>query len=496
MRAPAPSELERPTRPGLIPTLGFFSATMLVAGCVIGSGIFRKPGVMAAQIGSPVILLGVWVVAGLVSILGAMSNAELAAMMPRTGGQYVFLRRAFGPFVGFLYGWAGMAVIQTGAIAALTFVFAEYSTRLFPLPEASASLAALAIHVPLIGDVTPLRDLGVKLLASSIIIGLTVVNYLGVRFGGAVQNFCALAKIAAMAGLVIAVLLAPGVGDLANLHTSSAVIHPMGFALLVAMAGAIQGAFWGYDGWYNVTFIAGELRNPQRDLPRALIVGILIVAFVYVTMSAIYAYVLPIDVMAQSKLVAADVAERVVAGGGKWIAVAVMLSTFGAANAVILTGPRLYYSMSQDGLLPSRLGGAHPRYHTPAAALVMQATWSIVLLFSGTFDTLTDTLIFVSWFFYAANAAAVIVLRRREPDAPRPFRVPGYPWVPVVFVAFGLAYLVLTLANDIGAYRQAVAAGKPALLNSAIGLALMISGTPVYLYYRSRKVAPVFDRRG
>jgi APA family basic amino acid/polyamine antiporter len=245
-----------------------------------------------------------------------------------------------------------------------------------------------------------------------------------------------------------------------------------------------------------VTFIAGELRNPQRDLPRALIVGILIVAFVYVTMSAIYAYVLPIDVMAQSKLVAADVAERVVAGGGKWIAVAVMLSTFGAANAVILTGPRLYYSMSQDGLLPSRLGGAHPRYHTPAAALVMQATWSIVLLFSGTFDTLTDTLIFVSWFFYAANAAAVIVLRRREPDAPRPFRVPGYPWVPVVFVAFGLAYLVLTLANDIGAYRQAVAAGKPALLNSAIGLALMISGTPVYLYYRSRKVAPVFDRRG
>lgn len=486
MSEPDRPATSRPSAPALLPALGFFSATMLVAGCVIGSGIFRKPGVMAAQIGSPVVLLGIWVVAGVVSILGAMSNAELASMMPRTGGQYVFLRRAYGPFVAFLYGWALLAVIQSGAIAALTYVFAEYSTRLYPLPEASASLAAFAIHVPLIGDVTPWRDLGVKALATVVIFTLTTVNYLGVRFGGAVQNVFSLGKMAAMVGLVLAVLFAPGVGDLRNLHVSSTLITPTGLAWWLAVAGAIQGAFWAYDGWHNVTFIGGELKNPQRDLPRSLIVGILLVASLYVLMSGIYTYVLPIDTMAQSKLVAADVAERVMAGGGKWIAVAVMLSTFGAANAVILTSARVYFSMSRDGLLPSLLGRAHPRYHSPAAALVLQASWGVVLLFSGTFDTLTDTLIFVSWFFYAANAAAVIVLRRREPDVPRPFRVPGYPWVPLAFVAFGLVYLVLTLVNDIGAYRQAVAAGKPALLNCALGLVLVLSGAPVYLYYRRR----------
>lgn len=170
--------------------------------------------------------------------------------------------------------------------------------------------------------------------------------------------------------------------------------------------------------------------------------------------------------------------------GGRWIAVAVMLSTFGAANAVILTSARVYFSMSRDQLLPASLGNAHERFHTPSASLVLQGFWSVLLLFSGTFDTLTDTLIFVSWFFYVANAGAVFVLRRREPDAPRPFRVPGYPVVPIIFVAFGLVYLVLTLANDISAYRQAVAAGRPALLNTILGLALVFSGTPVYWYYR------------
>ncbi len=487
--------MSEPVRPAtdrgssLVPTLGFFSATMLVAGGVIGSGIFRKPGVMAAEIGSAGVLLGLWLVAGVVSILGAMSNAELAGMMPRSGGQYVFLRRAYGPFVAFLYGWSLLAVIQSGAIAALTYVFAEYSTRLIVLPEASAALAAFAIHVPLIGDVAPFRDLGIKCLATSVIVGLTIVNYLGVRFGGVVQNIFSLGKIAAMVGLAAAVLLAPGVGDVANLQVNSTLVHPTGLAWWIAVAGALQGAFWAYDGWHNVTYVGSELKNPQRDLPRSIILGILLVASLYLLMSTIYAYVLPIDVMAQSKLVAADVAERVFAGGGRWIAAAVMVSTFGAANAVILTSARVYFSMSRDDLLPATLGRAHPRYHTPASSLVMQAGWSLVLLFSGTFDTLTNTLIFVSWFFYVANASAVIVLRRREPDAPRPFRVPGYPWVPLVFVTFGLVYLVLTLANDVGAYRQAVAAGKPAMLNSGLGLALVLSGAPVYFYYRRRKSA-------
>lgn len=475
-------------RPGLIPTLGMFSAVMLVAGGVIGSGIFRKAGVMAAEVGSPEVLLGVWLLAGLISLMGTLCNAELAAMMPHTGGQYVFLERAYGPFIAFLYGWALFAVIQTGSIAALAYVFAEYSTQLLPLPEASESLRALSVHVPFIGDIAPFNELGVKGLAAGVILLLTIVNYLGVRFGGLLQNIFSIAKMAAMLGLVLLVCLTPGAGQFTNLTQDSGVIRPTGIAWWLAIAAALQGAFWAYDGWHKITYIGGELKSPQRDLPRSLIIGILIVAGLYVLMSAIYSYVLPIDQMAQSKLVAADVAERCFAGGGRWIALAVMLSTFGAANAVILTSARVYFSMGERGMFPAALGRAHPRFHTPAISLVAQGLWSVLLVFSGTFDTLTDTLIFVSWFFYAANAFAVIVLRRREPTVPRPFKVPCYPWLPVLFVGFGLLYLVLTLAHDVSAYRAQVQAGKPAFLNCAMGAALVLAGTPVYFYYRKKRV--------
>ena len=483
------SSSTRARSPQLIPTLGIFSAVMLVAGGVIGSGIFRKAGVMAAQVGSPEVLLGVWVLAGIVSLLGTLSNAELASMMPHTGGQYVFLERAYGPFIAFLYGWALFAVIQSGSIAALCYVFAEYLTQLQPLPEASASLAQVSIHLPFIGDISPFRELGVKGMAAAVIVVLTIVNYVGVRFGGLVQNIFSIAKMAAMIALVGLVVFSPGVGQIANFTTSSATIHPTGLAFWAAIVAALQGAFWAYDGWHKITYIGGELKSPQRDLPRSLIFGILVVTGLYLLLSATYSYVLPIDEMAKSKLVAADVAERCMTGGGKWIAVAVMLSTFGAANAVILTSARVYFSMAEGGLFPALLARAHPRFFTPGASLIVQAVWSILLLFSGTFDTLTDTLIFVSWFFYAANAWAVVVLRRREPHAPRPFKVPGYPFVPVVFVAFGMVYLILTLYNDVSSYRKAVAAGQPALINSALGAVLVMAGTPIYFYYRSRRGA-------
>lgn len=471
----------------LVPALGMFSAVMLVAGGVIGSGIFRKPGVMAGEVGSPGLLLLVWVIAGLISLLGALSNAELAAMMPRTGGQYLYLQTAYGSFVAFLYGWALFAVIQSGSIAALCYVFAEYSTRLFSLPDASAEWARISFRLPLIGTIEPFKEFGAKSLAAFAIAVLTIVNYLGVRFGGLVQNVFSLAKIGAMLALVAVVLFTPGVGAIENVAKNSTVISPAGLAWWLAIAGALQGAFWAYDGWHKITYIGGELKDPRRDLPRSLVLGILIVTGLYLLLSAVYSYVLPIDAMAQSKLVAADVAERCFAGGGKWIALAVMISTFGAANAVILTSARVYFSMGRDGSAPAFLGGAHPRFHTPAASLLLQGFWSIVLLFSGTFDMLTDTLIFVSWFFYIANAMAVIVLRVREPGLERPFKVPFYPVVPMVFIAFGLVYLVLTLANDVSAYRQAAASGQPAFLNCAFGLALVLGGTPIYLLLRARQ---------
>jgi APA family basic amino acid/polyamine antiporter len=292
--------------------------------------------------------------------------------------------------------------------------------------------------------------------------------------------------MSAMLGLALWVVVTPGVGQFSNLTTASQAIHPTGLAGWVAVAAALQGAFWAYDGWHKITYIGGELKSPQRDLPRSLILGILLVAGLYLIMSTVYSFVLPIDEMARSKLVAADVAERCFAGGGRWIAVAVMLSTFGAANAVILTSARVYFSMGEGGMFPAVLGRAHPRFHTPAASLVVQAGWSMLLLFSGTFDTLTDTLIIVSWFFYVTNSWAVVVLRRREPETPRPFKVPWYPVIPVIFVVFGLVYLVLTFVNDVSAYRKAVAAEEPALMNSALGAALVLIGTPIYFFYRRR----------
>lgn len=457
---------------------------MLVAGGVIGSGIFRKPGIMAAQVGSPEVLLAVWLIGGIVSLLGALSNAELAAMMPQTGGQYVFLQRAYGSFPAFLYGWSLLAVIQSGSIAAVAYVFAEYATEFLRLPEAPASVAAMKWHLPFIGDILPWSSAGIKGLAASVIVVLSAVNYIGVRLGGVVQNIFSIAKMSGMLGLVLVVALTPGAARWSNLTTPSLSIRPSGLLWWAALVGALQGAFWAYDGWHKITYIGDELKSPRRDLPRSLILGILLVAGLYLLMSLAYSLVLPIDQMAQSRLVAADVADRCLHGGGKWIAAAVMLSTFGAANAIILTSARVYFSMGADGMLPALLGRAHPRFHTPAAALVLQAIWSIALLVSGTFDTLTDTLIFVSWFFYAANAAAVLVLRRREPAASRPFRVPGYPWVPLLFIGFGIVYLVLTVCNDLTAYREAVALGKPALLNCALGAALVFSGTPIYLLYR------------
>ena len=470
----------------LLPTLGLFSATMLVAGGVIGSGIFRKPGVMAAQVGSPELLLIVWLVAGIVSLLGTLSNAELASMMPQTGGQYVFLHRAFGPFVAFLYGWALFAVIQSGSIAALCYVFSEYAMRFAGVAQTLGSAQGFTFHLPCIGQIAPFQELGIKALATAVIVVLTIVNYLGVRFGGVVQNIFSIAKMSAMLGLAVVVVFTPGVGSFENLTRESATIHPTGLAWWAAIAAALQGAFWAYDGWHKITYIGDELRSPKRDLPRSLILGIFLVAGLYLLLSAVYSYVLPIDQMAQSKLVAADVAEKCFRGGGRWIALAVMLSTFGAANAVILTSARVYFSMAEQRMFPSVLGQAHPRFHTPGPSLIAQCLWSILLLFSGTFDTLTDTLIFVSWFFYAANAWAVIVLRRREPNAPRPFKVPGYPFTPLLFIGFGLTYLTLTLCNDVATYRAAVAAGKPAFLNCALGAFLVLVGTPIYFYYKKR----------
>lgn len=482
-------------RPGqLVPALGLFTTTMLVVGGVIGSGIFRKPGVMAGYLGSTELLLAVWVLAGVITLFGALTNAEISSFITETGGQYVFFERMYGPFVAYLFGWAVFAVIQTGSIAALAYVFAEYFTKLQPLPELGGAAAGWSFHVPFVGDIAPLREFGVKCLASFVIVVLTTVNYLGVRLGGVVQNIFTVAKLGGMAALFLAAFLVPGAGgSVKHLSTSVHALQKHGFELLVAIAAALQGAFWAYDGWVKTTFFAGEVRDPQRTVPRATVLGMFIVTGIYLALNLAYCWVLPAELMAQSRLVAADVAERVMSGGAKWIAVVVMCSTFGANNATVLASARVYFAMARRNVFPALLGRAHPRFHTPAASLVVQGLWSIALVFSGTFDQLTDTLIFVSWIFYGMGAYGVFVLRRKEPDAPRPYKVPGYPWVPGIFVAFSAVFLVLTMVNDVTTYRAAVAAGKPAVINFALGTALVVVGVPIYFFYRKRNAAAASD---
>jgi APA family basic amino acid/polyamine antiporter len=491
---PAPPTLPAPGNPpaprssnaGLVPTLGLFTTIMMVVGGVIGSGIFKKSGIMAAQVGSPELLLVVWLLAGVITLFGALTNAEVASIIPETGGQYIYFHRMFGPFFAYLYGWAVFAVIQTGSIAAVAYVFAEYAAKFVQLPELNHSIAAISFHVPFIADLTPFADMGTKSLAAILIIGLTVVNYLGVRFGGVVQNVFTIAKVIAMALLFLGAFLLPTGGSVANLTTNSTSIHPTGLALFAGMAAAMQGAFWAYDGWNKLTFIAGEVKEPQRNIPLGLLTGMIIVIAVYMLINLAYAYVLPVDVMARSKLVAAEVAEKCFAGGGRWIAAAVMISTFGTANAIILASARVYFSMSRREVFPRFLGRIHPRFHTPAAALVVQGIWSVLLLLSGTFDTLTDMLIFVSWIFYAVGAYGVFVLRRQQPDTPRPYRVPGYPFVPWIFIGFATLYLAFTVYNDLAAYHAAIAAGAPARMDSVFGVVLVLIGTPIYWFYQTR----------
>ena len=485
---------EKPSSPpqqksfgSLLPTLGLFSTMMLVVGGVIGSGIFRKPGVMAAQLGSPELLMLVWILAGVITLFGALTNAEIASLIPETGGQYVYFERMYGPFFAFLYGWAIFAIIQCGSIAAVAYVFAEYATQFVHLPEFSPAVAGWSFHLPFIGDITPFAQIGTKGLAAALIILLTAVNFIGVRFGGLVQNIFTVAKVTAMGLLVLGAFLLPTGGSVANFTTPSATVHLSGLALFAGIAAALQGAFWAYDGWNKLTYIAGEVKQPQRNIPLGLLWGMLIVTAIYLLMNLAYAYVLPIDEMAKSKLVAADVAERIFSGGGRWIAAAVMISTFGTTNAIIMATARVYFSMSRMNVFPRFIGNVHPRFHTPAASLVVQGVWSVALLFSGTFDTLTDTLIFVTWIFYAAGAYGVFVMRRKMPDAPRAYKVPGYPIVPWIFILFALTFLSFTVYNDFVAYRAAIAAGKPALLNSIFGVALVLVGTPIYFFYRRRE---------
>lgn len=477
--------------PSLLPTLGLFTTVAMITGSIIGSGVFRKPALMASQLGSPELLILVWVLAGLLTLFGALTNAEIASMLSATGGQYIFFQKIYGNFVAYLYGWAVFAVIQTGSIASIAYVFGDYTQYFVTLPRFAPELEqSVTFYIPFIGTIFPLANIGVKLVTIGAISLLTGVNYLGVRFGGIVQGVFTTLKLAAMAFLIVAAFTYSG-GSVANFVTdapNSPAASASGIGLIFLLVTGLAGAFWTYDGWNSITYIAGEIKNPNRTIPRALFIAMMIVITTYVSINLAYLYVMPVEAMAKSTLVASDVAKIVMGAiGGTFIAAAVMISTFGTTNGTILASARVYYAMANDKLFFQSSGTIHPTYRTPGNALIIQALWTCCLVLSGTFDTLTDMLIFVTWIFYAMGAYGVFILRKRMPDAPRAYKVFAYPFVPATFVIIATLYVFITLYNDIVAYMQ----NQTPIINSVFGLFLVATGLPFYWYFRKKYGKPV-----
>ena len=463
-------------------SLSLNTTIALVIGGVIGSGIFMKPALMASQLGSPILLISVWIFAGIITLFGALSNAEVAAMFPETGGQYVFFKKMYGDAFAFLYGWASFAVFNTAGNASIAYVFSQYTNYFVELPHFSAAIEkTIFFHIPFVGNIYPLENFGVKILTVLLIVLLTLVNYLSVSYSGALQRVLTSLKAIAIV-LLIGGILFSGKGSLHNIVTSMPSM-PHGWALVSAYMAAIAGAFWAYDGWNNITFVAGEIKDPQKNIPKSLFLGLSFCIVIYVLVNLAYIYVLPIDKMAASPFVASDSA-TITWGliGGGIIAAMVMLSTLGTTNSNVLATARVTYAMSEENRWFAWAGKPQKKFNTPGNALILNAIWTCVLIFSGSFDMLTDMLIFVSWFFYGMSTLGVFLLRKKLHDTPRFYKVWGYPIVPLLFVVFVAFFLCSTLYTDITNYKN----GTTPIINSLLGTIITCIGIPIY-YFSKKK---------
>ena len=461
--------------------IGFWSATAIAIGTMIGSGVFMKPASMAAQLGSPIWLTITWVIAGIFSLFGALIYAELGAMMPETGGIYVYYRRMFGDFTAYLYGWAAFSVINTAAIAAIAFVCAQYADYFLQLPQFSPEIVlSVRWRLPFIGDLYPLDNFGVKCLAAFIVMSLTFLNYLSVKAGSAFQVISTVIKIGLIALLVAGIFLS---GNGSASHFFQAENPKTGGALLSGIVAALTGAFFAFDGWINVTYVAGEIRNPQRNIPRSLIVGVFVCITVYILVNQAYLYMLPVETIAGSKLVAAD-AIGVALGktGSAIIAGMIVVCTLGAINGNVFSTARVTYAMGKDKLFLPWTGREHRSFQTPGNALWLHAAWVTVLIVSGSFDLLADMMVFISWLAYGLGAAGIFILRKRMPKAERPYRTWGHPLVTILFIAFSTFFLAFTVYNDITNYMH----NRQPVVNSLLGVLITLVGVPLYFYYRKR----------
>ncbi len=431
--------------PSLKRSLSLFDMTMIAIGSSIGSGIFLTPALIAQQIDSPLWILGLWGIGGVMALCGALTYAELGAMLPRAGGVYGFLTEAYGGLAGFLYGWAYFLVVNTGALGALAVAFSTY-----------------------FGYFVPLSETGQLLVAIGGIVLVTVINVLGVKAGGIFSDIFTILKLAGIAILVIAGF---GWGSSATTHF----LTPMtksGGGLTSALTLAFVSILWSYGGWHHATFTSAEAKDPQYTVPRALILGAIVVAVVYVGANVAYMLLLSPAQIAQSPRVAADALSAVMGPiGGTIISLTIFISTFGTTGIYTLTAPRIYYAMASDGVFFRKVAEVHPRFQTPMFAIISQTIWAIVLLlFWGTYEKLISYVVFTDWIFFALAAISVFVLRRRQPDAVRPYRTLGYPVTPLIFIVTALWFVVNTLVE------------RPA--ESWAGLGFLALGVPVYYFWK------------
>lgn len=461
--APAETPALPDSGPGLVRGLGTWDAALLTIGSVVGTGIFLTTGDMARVLPDPLLILAVWVAGGLLTLAGALTYAELGVLFPRAGGLYHYLREAYGPLCGFLYGWIAFLVIMSGGIAAIAIAFGQYLASFVP------SLAQTVWTLPLPWG-SPVQITGVQLAAVGAIALLTAINHLGLEEGTWVQNALTVLKVGSILAFGALGLFAP-VSQVASAGSAPAL--PGGGALLVAFGTAMIAALWTYDGWYGLTCSAGEVRDPARSLPRGLILGTAAVIGLYLLLNLAYVRALPIAELAAAPRVGEAAALQLFGpGGARLVSLAVLVSAFGCLSATILYSSRIYLPMAADGLFFRSLAAVHPRFRTPVRCLWAQSGWAALLTLSGTYAQLYTYVVFSSILFHVATAAAVFVFRRRRPELPRPYRTWGYPVVPALFIAA----CVLLLGNTLAA--------SPA--ESLLGLGLLVLGLPAYVLFRRR----------
>lgn len=464
---------------GLLRKLGLMTAVMIIMGNMIGSGIFKKAAPMADQVQSPGLLLACWLIAGIVTLCGALSNAEVAGLISGPGGYYDYFKKMYGRFFAFMFGWGSFSVMQSASIASIAYIFGHSANALIEFPRMGPEWEQVSI----LGIFFPFENLGVKIFTIGTLTFITAANYCGVIFGGVIASLSTLLKII---GILIVIVFGlffsnGSCQNLMPLGPSAAAEYNSSLGLFGAMFAAMLGAFWAYDGWNNITSLGDEIREPKRNIPLALCFGVIGVIILYLLVNLAYLYVFPIDQLQElahkeNSIVGVEAMRSAFGNGAaQLVAILILLSTFGATNCQLMPTSRTFFAMARDGMFFKVAGHCHPRYHTPSISLVMEGTWASILVLTGTFDQLSDMVIFASFIFYGAAAFGVFVLRHKMQDTPRVYKVPGYPFVPAFFVLFCLVLVVVTIIQQ---PREA-----------GIGCVLLLLGIPFYLYWNRKSAA-------